>query len=65
MSVHEIPEPKITRILKSITIQECIVEGYSTPVILVNNIEKVPTNEVIVMLLYSANQLAQFIKEQN
>lgn len=65
MSVHKVTEPKITKVLKSITVQVCQVEGYVLPIVIVNNPEQVPTDEVIAMLEHSAHMLKQFIKEQN
>lgn len=65
MSVHKIPEPKITRVIHSVTVKICEVEGYTEPMVILENPDQVPHETVVDMLIGSTQMILQFLEEQN
>lgn len=65
MSVHNIPEPKVTKVIHKFTIELCEVEGYASPIIMVSNPDAIPTPKVVEMCSIAAQLLSQFPKAMN
>lgn len=65
MSVEQITEPKITRVIHSVTVQLVEVEGYPQPIVICKNPDKVPHETVVDMLIGSTQMILQFLEDQN
>lgn len=61
--VKEINEPKVIKEIATIVVKYAIVEGYSQPVIMVENKEMLPTEKVVEFLNTAAFMLTDFPDE--
>lgn len=60
MPINQINPPVIQETLHKVVVKVCKVEGYENDVIIVENVDKIPTKIVVYLLEYAAAQLDSF-----
>lgn len=64
MPVFKTEAPKINKVVNSITVKECEIEGVEGTKLIIENKDKVPHKHAAMMLLQAAEGIMNFLKMQ-